>query len=160
MTGSLSHSARQVQKALERMGFDLRVVELPDSTRSAQEAAQAIGCRLGQIAKSLIFKTQETGRAVMVIASGSNRVDERRIGEMVGEKLKKADADYVRRETGFAIGGVPPMGHIQAIETYIDEDLLAYDQIWAAAGTPHAVFMLTAEVLVQATQGKVIQVKS
>ena len=160
MTGSLHHSAQRVQIALERLGFDLRVLQLPDSTRSAQEAAQAIGCTLGQIAKSLIFKTQKTDRPVLVIASGSNRVNETGIGEMVGEELRKADADYVRKQTGFSIGGVPPMGHIQTIETFIDEDLLNFDQIWAAAGTPHAVFMLTGEVLVQATQGKVTRVKS
>lgn len=157
MTSSASDSAQRVQEALEGLGVCLQVEILPASTRSAQEAAQAIGCALGQIAKSLVFRTVISDRALLVIASGANRVDEKVIAERVGEPIHKADAVFVRRVTGFAIGGVPPVGHEQEIETYIDEDLLSYDHIWAAAGTPHAVFKLTGNILVQVTGGTVIR---
>lgn len=156
--GSLSKSAQRVQEALERLGLALQVVELPSSTRTAQEAAQAIGCDVAQIAKSLIFKTRISQRPILVIASGSNRVNEKKIAGLVGEKVAKADADFVRQFTGFAIGGVPPVGHLQPIETYIDEDLLVFDEIWAAAGTPHAVFCLTGDDLLALTEGKVVPV--
>jgi len=158
MTGPLSESALRVQQALKDIGFELQVVELPDSTRTSIEAAQAVGCEVAQIAKSLIFKSA-SGRAVLVIASGSNRVNEKRVAAELGEKLGKADADFVRQQTGFAIGGIPPVGHLQPIETFVDEDLLQFDVIWAAAGTPHAVFQLTPADLVKMTQGKVIGVK-
>ena len=157
MTTSASHSAQRVQEALEGLGVSLQVEILPASTRSAQEAAQAIGCKQGQIAKSLIFQTVTNGRPLLVIASGANRVDEQVIADQVGEPIHKADADFVRRVTGFAIGGVPPVGHVQEIETYLDEDLLSYKYIWAAAGTPHAVFKLTGDILVQVTGGTVIR---
>jgi len=156
--GSLSKSAQRVQEALERLGLALQVVELPSSTRTAQEAAQAIGCDVAQIAKSLIFNTRISQRPILVIASGSNRVNEKKIAGLVGEKVAKADADFVRQFTGFAIGGVPPVGHLQPIETYIDEDLLVFDEIWAAAGTPHAVFCLTGDDLLALTEGKVVPV--
>lgn len=157
MTISASDSARRVQEALEGQGVDLQVEILPASTRSAQEAAQAIGCALGQIAKSLIFQAVHSRRALLVIASGANRVDEKLIAERVGEPIRKADAAFVRRVTGYAIGGVPPVGHAQKIETYLDEDLLSYEYIWAAAGTPHAVFRLTGDILVQVTGGTIIR---
>lgn len=156
----LSPSAQRVQDALESLGLRLPVVELPDSTRTAAEAAQAIGCTVGQIAKSLIFKTKITGRPVLVITSGANRVHEKRISQVLGEKIGKADADFVRKHTGFTIGGVPPVGHLQALTTFIDEDLLKHEEIWAAAGTPNAVFRLTGDDLVRATGGKVISVTS
>lgn len=154
----LSPSAQRVQDALESLGLRLLVVELPDSARTAAEAAQAIGCTVGQIAKSLIFKTKATGRPVLVIASGANRVDEKRISQVLGEKIGKADADFVRQHTGFSIGGVSPVGHLQELTTFIDADLLKHDEIWAAAGTPHAVFRLTGDEMVRATGGKVISV--
>ena len=154
----LSPSAEKVLTALQRLQLELQVVELPKTTRTAQKAAQAIGCTVGQIAKSLVFKTQQTERPILVIASGSNRVDEDRIGRLLGEGLGKADADFVRTKTGFAIGGVPPVGHIAAIETFIDEDLLKFEEIWAAAGTTHAVFRLTGADLVKATGGRIISV--
>ena len=157
---NLSTSARRVQSALKILGLRLQVVELPESTRTAQEAARAIGCEVGQIAKSLIFKTRETDRPVLVIASGINRVDEKVIGRLVGEKISKADADFVRAATGFAIGGVPPVGHSTELQTLIDEDLLEFDKIWAAAGTPHAVFCLTGEDLIRATRGTVAAIVS
>ncbi|MFN2150018.1 MAG: YbaK/EbsC family protein [Anaerolineales bacterium] len=141
------------------MGLTLQVVELPDSTRSAAEAAEAIGCSVGQIAKSLIFKTRNREEPILVIASGPNRVDEKKIGALVGEKITKPDADFVRQHTGFSIGGVPPVGLKQPITTFIDEDLLAFDEIWAAAGTPNAVFCLTGDDMVRATGGQVVGVK-
>jgi prolyl-tRNA editing enzyme YbaK/EbsC (Cys-tRNA(Pro) deacylase) len=154
----LSSSAQKVQDALDAFGIQLRVVELPDSTRSAAEAAQAIGCVVGQIAKSLIFRGMQTGQPVLVIASGPNRVDEKKIGTLAGEPIGKADADFVRQRTGFAIGGVPPVGHTERLQTFIDRDLLQYHEIWAAAGTPHAVFRLTPQDLVQVTEGEVVNI--
>ncbi len=154
----LSTSAKKVQDALDAFGMKLQVVELPASTRSAVEAAQAVGCRLEQIVKSLIFRSR-SDRAVLVIASGSNRVNEKKVGELLGEPIGKADADFVRQQTGFAIGGVPPVGHTQPPVTFIDEDLLKLDEIWAAAGTPNAVFRLTPAELVKITSGRVIKIK-
>ena len=119
----------------------------------------AVGCDVAQIAKSLIFRTCETDRPVLVIASGANRVNEKRIAALMGEDICKADADYVREHTGFAIGGVPPVGHLEQIPTLIDEDLLQFQEIWAAAGTPHALFKLSPEDLLRATSGKVISVR-
>ena len=155
----LSASAQRVQDALTRLGLSLQVVELPDSTRSAAQAAEAIGCRVGQIAKSLIFKTKASGLPVLVIASGPNLVVDNKIAALMGEEITMADADFVRGHTGFAIGGVPPVGHSEPITTFIDEDLLVYDEIWAAAGTPNAVFQLNGDDLARATGGRVIGVK-
>ena len=156
---SLSTSAQRVQDALMKLELTLQVIELPDSTRSAAEAAEAIGCSVGQIAKSLIFKTRNSQEPILVIVSGPNRVDEKKIGALVGEMITKPDADFVRQHTGFSIGGVPPVGHNQPITTFIDQDLLAFDEIWAAAGTPNAVFCLTGDDLARATGGQVVGVK-
>jgi prolyl-tRNA editing enzyme YbaK/EbsC (Cys-tRNA(Pro) deacylase) len=152
----LSASARKVQQALAAQGFSLEVVELPHSTRTAVEAAQAVGCEVGQIVKSLIFRGLRSQQPIMVAASGSNRVKEKRIASLIDEPLGKADADFVRQHTGFVIGGVPPVGHAQPLQTFIDEDLLQYSEIWAAAGTPHAVFRLTPADLVKMTGGQVV----
>jgi prolyl-tRNA editing enzyme YbaK/EbsC (Cys-tRNA(Pro) deacylase) len=159
MSEPLSPSAQKVQDALARMGVSLQVVELPGSTRTAIEAAQAIGCQVGQIVKSLIFKAKRSGRPVLVAASGPNRVDERKIEALIAEPLGKADAEFVRQRTGFVIGGVPPVGHSEQLETFIDRDLLQYDEIWAAAGTPHAVFRLSPTDLVKMTGGRVVDLK-
>jgi prolyl-tRNA editing enzyme YbaK/EbsC (Cys-tRNA(Pro) deacylase) len=159
MSDPLSSSAQRVQDALARLGLTLQVVELPDSTRTAVEAARAIGCQVGQIVKSLVFKGKRSERPVLVAASGSNRVDERKIEALISEPLGKADAEFVRQRTGFVIGGVPPVGHSEQLETFIDQDLLQYDEIWAAAGTPHAVFRLTPADLVRITGGRVVDVK-
>lgn len=156
----LSNSAQRVQAALAAHGLGLTVVELPQSTRTAAEAAAAVGCTVGQIAKSLIFRAAESGRPVLVIASGSNRVDERAVAAQLGEPLAKADADFVRARTGFVIGGVPPIGHVEPPVTFIDQDLLAYDLIWAAAGTPNAVFQLKPADLAALTGGTVAAVKA
>ena len=154
----LSLSAQKVQRALEALGLALKVIEMPDSTRTAQEAAQAVDCQVGQIVKSLVFKTKRSRRPILVVASGQNRVNEKKLEQLLGEPLGKADADFVRECTGFAIGGVPPVGHVQAIETFVDQDLLAYESIWAAAGTPRSVFCLTPTDLVKMTAGKVVDI--
>lgn len=156
---SLSSSAKKVQEALDQWGLPGRVVELPATTRTAAEAAQAVGCQVGQIAKSLLFKTKQTLRPVLVIASGRNRVNEKGLAHLLGEAIVKADADFVREQTGFVIGGVPPIGHKNEILTFVDEDLLQYEQIWAAAGTPFAVFHLTPAELTQIVPGRVINIK-
>jgi prolyl-tRNA editing enzyme YbaK/EbsC (Cys-tRNA(Pro) deacylase)/protein tyrosine phosphatase (PTP) superfamily phosphohydrolase (DUF442 family) len=157
---ALSASAQRVQAALTAAGFTLAVVELPQSTRTSAEAAAAVGCAVGQIAKSIIFRAALSDRPVLVLASGPNRVDEAAVSALLGEPLAKADAAFVRARTGFVIGGVPPVGHAEALPTFIDEDLLAYDEIWAAAGTPNAVFQLTPQQLVSLTGGAVARIKS
>lgn len=154
-----SKSAQSVQDVLDKKGIATKVIELPASTRSAEEAAKAIGCEVAQIVKSLIFRTKHTGKPILVLASGPNRVNEKLIAEAVGEEIVKADADFTREVTGFAIGGIPPVGHKQAIDTYIDEDLLRLTELWAAAGTPHAVFNFQSSQIESLTGGKVIRVK-
>ena len=155
----LSPTAQKVQEALQALGFDLTIIEHAESTRTAQEAAERVGVTLGQIVKSLIFKGKLSGKPILVLTSGANRVNENRIKEYAGEKIERADADFVRTVTGYAIGGVPPIAHAQKMETYLDEDLLQYDVIWAAAGTPNAVFELTPTDLQTMTAGRAVQVK-
>lgn len=150
----LSNKAQRVQAALAEFGLDLVVMEFPESTRTAQEAAEAVGCQVGQIVKSLIFQRQPSGQAILIAASGSNRVNEKQIKVLLGEKILRADAEFVRRVSGYPIGGVPPLAHDQKIETIIDQDLLQYEQVWAAAGTPNAVFRLSPQQLVRITNGR------
>jgi len=156
---NLSPSAQKIQDLLKSLGYNLTVIEHAESTRTAQEAADRAGCELGQIVKSLIFKGKTSNKPILVLTSGANRVDEKRIREYAGEGIGKADADFVRAVTGFAIGGVPPLGHIQKMETFIDEDFLQYPTIWAAAGTPNAIFELPTDVLQKITDGKIVRVK-
>lgn len=155
----LSPTAQKIQDALHDLGFDLTVIEHTESTRTAQEAADRVGVTLGQIVKSLIFKGKTSGKPILVLTSGANRVDEKRIKEYAGEKIERADADFVREATGYAIGGIPPIAHLQQMETYLDEDLIQYDVIWAAAGTPNAVFELTPDDLQKMTGGRVEKIK-
>jgi prolyl-tRNA editing enzyme YbaK/EbsC (Cys-tRNA(Pro) deacylase) len=155
----MKESALAIQTTLQSLGFENQVVELPDSTRTAQEAADAIGCTVAQIAKSIIFRMKNTNAPLLVVASGSNRINEKLIAKVVEDKLGKADADFVREHTGFVIGGVAPIGHTSEIVTLIDEDLFQHGTIWAAAGHPKAVFQLTADELVQLTDGKIVAVK-
>jgi prolyl-tRNA editing enzyme YbaK/EbsC (Cys-tRNA(Pro) deacylase) len=159
MTRVLTKSAQSVQDALGHKGLECKVVELPDSTRTAIDAAAAIGCDVQQIVKSLIFKTADSHQPVLVLASGPNRVNEKVIETYVGERIVKADADFTREITGFAIGGIPPVGHKHKIDLiFIDEDLLKFDSVWAAAGTPNAVFNMQGKDLVDMTGGKVIAI--
>ncbi|HHW22123.1 MAG TPA: YbaK/EbsC family protein [Clostridiaceae bacterium] len=159
MMSNLKKSTEKVHAALSKFGFELNIVEFSESTRTAQEAADAIGCTVGQIAKSLIFKGKESQKPILIITSGSNRVNEKSVKKLIGEKLEKADAKFVLEHTGFVIGGVPPVGHATPINTFIDEDLMRYNEIWAAAGTPNTVFKLTPEILAEITKGRIINVK-
>ncbi len=154
----LSPSAQKIQNLLNELGYAYTVVEHAESTRTAQEAAERAGCELAQIVKSLIFMGK-SGKPILVLTSGANRVNEKQISEYAGEKISRADADFVRRVTGFAIGGVPPIGHAEKMETYIDEDFLPYPTVWAAAGTPNAIFELKTEDLQKMTGGKIVKVK-
>jgi len=140
----------RVTAALARAGVDAEIREFPEGTRTAPEAAAAVGCEVGQICKSLVFRVGD--EPLLVVASGANRVDEARFG------ATKADAAFVRSATGFAIGGVPPVGHDRPIDTVIDEDLLRFDVVWAAAGTPRAVFAIAPPALVTVSGGRVARV--
>ena len=151
----LSAKARHVQGTLRALGLDVHVIKLAESTRTAAEAASAVGCTVGQIVKSLVFRAGE--RPVLVLASGDNYVDEERLAALVGTPVKRARADFVRQHTGYAIGGVAPVGHPQSIPTFVDEDLLKYEEVWAAAGGPFTVFACSPGFL--ATLGKVACVR-
>jgi prolyl-tRNA editing enzyme YbaK/EbsC (Cys-tRNA(Pro) deacylase) len=155
----MSTTAQRFQEMLASRGNDAKVVELPSSTRTAAEAAAAIGCSVAQIAKSIVFRMANSQRPVIVVASGVNRVDEARVAQLLGEPIEKADAAFVREKTGFVIGGVPPMGHAEPITTLIDEDLFGYAEIWAAAGTPNSVFRLTPAKLLEMTAGVTRRIK-
>jgi len=155
---NLSPQAQIVQKALSAHGLDLKVLELPASTRTAQEAALAIGCQVAQIVKSLIFRGRQSGLPFYIAVSGVNRVNEAQMEKLLGEPIEKATPEFVRQQTGFSIGGVPPVGHSQPMATLIDQDLFQWDVIWAAAGTPNAVFQLTPADLMTITRGRVISV--
>ena len=155
----LSPSAQKIQEILARTGANFQVIELSASTRTAQDAARALGCEVAQIVKSLIFVKKDTNKPILILASGTNRVNEKTIEKEIGTKIVKADADFVREMTGFAIGGIPPVGHAQGIDTYIDQDLFAWEELWAAAGTPNAVFRLRSSDLMQLTAGKVLTIK-
>ncbi len=161
MNPHLAKSARSVQEALNLIGLTCKVLELPSSTRTANDAATSIGCDISQIVKSLVFKTTYTARPVLVLASGANKVSEKQIELYTGESIVKADADFTRNITGFSIGGIPPIGHKNHIDqVYIDQDLIALDEVWAAAGTPNAVFCIKSEDLVAITNGTVISISN
>lgn len=155
----LNKNAKAFQDKLNQLGYKNEVKQLPDSTHTAQDAASTIGCEVSQIAKSIIFKLKKSEEALLVIASGVNRINEKQIEAHLDDRLGKADADFVRKHTGYTIGGVPPLGHNQPIKTFIDEDLLNYKGIWAAAGHPKAVFHLTPNELVEMTNGQVVNIK-
>jgi prolyl-tRNA editing enzyme YbaK/EbsC (Cys-tRNA(Pro) deacylase) len=156
MTPATQPSVLRVQAVL---GPRFQVVEFDASTKTSADAAAAIGCMVAQTAKSVIFRATETGRAVLVVASGTNRVDEKKVAALISEKVKPADAEFVRAMTGFAIGGVPPVGHTTPPVALLDMDLKQYPVIWAAGGTPNAVFQLTWDDLVLLTAGAVADVK-
>lgn len=156
---SLSSSAQKIQEILEKNGTHFKVIELSSSARTAQEAADSLGCEVAQIVKSLVFVIKDLQKPILVLASGANRVNEKAIEQVLGAKIAKADAQFVRDVTGFAIGGIPPLGHKEDIETYIDEDLFKWELLWAAAGTPHAVFQLKSSDLQKITSGKIVSIK-
>ena len=157
---NLSKSAQSVQDILSQKELAFEVVELSSSTRTANDAAATIGCEVAQIVKSLLFRSEKTNQPVLILASGINRVNEKKIEKLISEKIAKADADFTREVTGFAIGGVPPVGHKQKIDQiFIDKDLLKYEKLWAAAGTPNAVFSLYSSDLENLTGGKIVMIK-
>ncbi len=159
MNQKLKDSSQRVQDILNQYGLDFKVIEFKETTRTSQEAANTIGCEIGQIAKSLIFKGKKSAKPICVIASGKNRVDEKKIAHYVGEEIEKPDADFVVQHTTFPIGGVPPIGYHFEIKPLIDEDLMEYSEIWAAAGTPNSVFRLSPENLLKITDGQVVCVR-
>jgi len=152
-------SADRVRQALAALGHAPDIRTFSETTRTSADAAAAIGCTVGQIAKSLVFRAVGSNRAVLIIASGANRVDESLVSAAIGDRIAKADAAFVRDRTGFAIGGVAPVGHTEKPIIVIDEDLFQHGEIWAAAGTPNAVFRLTPAALAAMTDGRVIKVR-
>ena len=149
-------SAQRVQAALDALGLaDSRVRELPGSARTAQQAADALGVALGQIAKSLVFRAARSGRAVLVVAAGDRRVSERKVEALLGEPIERADPVFVREATGYAIGGIPPLAHATSPVRFVDQSLARFDTVWAAGGTPHAVFPIAPRALFEAVGGAV-----
>ena len=154
----LTGSARRVADALAALGVAGEVRIMPDSTRTAEEAAAAIGCGVGQIVKSLVFRAVEADAPVLVLVSGADRVDEGRLSAAVGGPVERATGRFVRDRTGFAIGGVPPVGYEAPIRTLLDRGLLVHEVVWAAAGTPHAVFPIGPDDLARVTSAEVVSV--
>jgi len=155
----LPASAQKVQDAATALGLDIVVREMAESTRTAEDAAVACGVTVGQIVKSLVFLGATSHKPYLLLVSGRNRVNEKGVAQHLGEKLKRPDVDAVRALTGYAIGGIPPFGHATPIATYMDRDLMQYDVIWAAAGTPKAVFRTEPAKLRDAAGATVIEVK-
>jgi prolyl-tRNA editing enzyme YbaK/EbsC (Cys-tRNA(Pro) deacylase) len=160
MSGSqaLSASAQKVQDAIRARGLALEVIELSVPVKTAADAAREVKCEVAQIVKSLIFRASRTDRGVLVLTSGINRVNEARIAELLGEPIERANPDFVRERTGFAIGGVPPLGHATPFAIFIDEDLLRLDSLWAAAGHPNSLFQLSPSDLTRLAPGTVTKV--
>jgi prolyl-tRNA editing enzyme YbaK/EbsC (Cys-tRNA(Pro) deacylase) len=153
----LAPAAARVAAAARDLGLAIEVVAMPASTRTAEEAAAACGCAVGEIVKSLVFRGRTSERPYLLLVAGSNRVDEKAVAGSIGEALKRAQADDVRAITGYAIGGIPPFGHATALDVFIDEDLLGHARVWAAAGTPFAVFAVEPRALAAAVGAKVIR---
>lgn len=149
----LPPSADRVQRALASAGVDARVIELDVAARTAQQAADALGIAVGQIAKSLIFRAARSDRAVLVIAAGDRRVSEARIAALLGEPIERATPEFVRQHSGFAIGGVAPVAHAMPMTTFVDASLRRFETVWAAGGTPHCVFPIRPDELVRVSGG-------
>jgi prolyl-tRNA editing enzyme YbaK/EbsC (Cys-tRNA(Pro) deacylase) len=158
VVNGLPPAAERVRKAAEAIGLTISVKVMPAATRTAEEAAAACGCTVGQIIKSLIFKGKESERPYLLLVSGTNRVNEKAVGARLGEAIVRPDADFVRTATGFAIGGVAPIGHTPPLVPYLDAALLQYGTVWAAAGTPNAVFEVDPKALRDATGAVVLEV--
>jgi prolyl-tRNA editing enzyme YbaK/EbsC (Cys-tRNA(Pro) deacylase) len=154
----VSRSADRFAEAARALGHDVEVRRFPEGTKTAEDAARAIGCELAQIVKSLVFVAD--GRPILALTSGVNRADTGRLASLVGaRRVRRADADEVRVATGFPIGGTPPFGHPGPIQTFVDRDLMAFAEVWAGAGTPDAVFGIAPEELVQACDGTVVDLR-
>ncbi len=154
----LRRGPARIAEELVRLGVTNTVKEMPESTKTAAEAAAALGCDVAQIVKSLIFRSVVGDEALLVMVSGADRVDESRLARVVGGDVERASGRFVRDRTGYAIGGVPPVCHSKPLITYLDEHLLDHDLVWAAAGTPRAVFSVTPADLVRITSAKVVAV--
>ncbi|MFK5978976.1 MAG: YbaK/EbsC family protein [Rhizobiaceae bacterium] len=152
----ITPSEKRVAEALAAENHTGQITYHDIPTKTAEQAAEAVGCDVAQIVKSLIFEGAETGEPWLILVSGANRVHEKRVGRLIGEKLKRCGADYVRAKTGFAIGGVSPMGSITPIRTAIDEKLFESGEIWCAAGSPRSVFPITAQALMAMTKAQKI----
>lgn len=155
----MEESVKKVQKILSDLGYNNKIIEFSESTHTPAEAAKVIGCELGQIAKTMVFKSKSSDSPVLVIASGSNRVERSFVEKDIGSPVKMADPQYVLEHTGFAIGGVPPIVHQDGSIVLIDEDLMRYESVWTAAGSSHAVFEISPVDLVQITKGKITKIK-
>lgn len=149
----------RIKEILKSFKIPIDFREFTQSTKTSQEAADAIGCKVEQIGKSIVFRGKASGKAYLVIASGKNRVNEKKLSEIVGEPIEKGDANFVKERTGFVVGGVPPFGHKESLETYIDKELFSFQEIWCAGGTPHSVFKIKPEELLKITKGVIISVK-
>ncbi len=147
-------AAERVAAALQAVGIESRITEFSESTRTAEEAAAAVGATVGQIVKSLVFLAG--GEPILALVSGAHRADSTKLAQISGATIKRADADIVREATGFAIGGVPPLGHARPLPTYFDQALLQYSVVWAAAGTPNAVFPIEPAELVRVTGATIV----
>lgn len=154
----LPPAAHRVETAAVELGLKIEIRIMPESTRTAVDAAKAVGSTVGQIVKSLIFKGKESGKPYLLLVSGTNRVNENQVARHLGEPVERPDADFVREATGFAIGGIPPLGFATPLHTWMDEDLLQYETVWAAAGTPNAVFSVDPEALRAAIGAHAIKV--
>lgn len=154
----LPPSAQKVKEAAEAAGLPIAIREMPGSTRTAEDAAAACGCDVSQIVKSLVFRGKQSGKPVLMLVSGRNRVDQKAAAQRIGEALDRPDAAYVREVTGFAIGGIPPLAHASAMDVYMDRDLFDHGEIWAAAGTPNCVFAARPDALRDCVGATVIDV--
>lgn len=154
-----SQNMLKLKNILNKFGLKNRIVELPSSTRTSQEAANAVNCEINKIVKAIVFRKKDSDLPVLVLASGRNRICEKKVSKLCKEKIGQADADFIKNETGFSIGGIPPVGHIKKIQTFIDKDLLLYDEIWASAGTSQSIFRLTPKELLEISGGLVANIK-
>lgn len=159
MNHSQTENEHPVLQALQNAGISTTIQTFPSSTRTALDAANSIGCSVGQIVKSLIFRLIGSDTPVLVLISGSDRASEERLAQVLKDKVERANADFVRQQTGYSIGGVPPLGHPEKLRTIVDDNLLQYETIWAAAGTPHSVFSVTTTELLRATSGELCTVR-
>lgn len=158
MSEPMKSASQRVATAARAQGLDVSIVTHAQSTRTADEAAAACGCIVGQIVKSLVFQGKTSGAPILLLVSGANRVNEKGVAAIIGEALKRPDAQFVRDVTGFAIGGIPPLGHDTPLKTFIDQDLLAFPTVWAAAGTPESVFEVDPRALQAATSAVILNV--
>lgn len=154
----LKAAAKRFLERASAAGLDIEIRQMTETTRTADDAARACGCSVGQIVKSLVFQGAESGEPYLLLVSGSNRVDQKSVAGHIGEALKRPDADFVRAVTGYAIGGIPPLGHDSRLTTFVDKDLLTFDTVWAAAGTPESVFPVSPQDLAEAAEATTIPV--